>query len=310
MKHLECALTSQNQWWKYLIIVVAGFVAANLIGAIPLMVVIGVKVAQGVGGPNPDNPMDLSSYGIDPNLGLALMMIPFVIGLLTIVLLFKPLHGRTVWQVINGTNRARWGRFFFAFVIWGILAGLYLLVDYMVNPGNYVMRLNPSSLIPLVIISLILIPIQTSYEEVLFRGYLTQGFASWTHSRWIAIIIPGILFGLMHSMNPEVKEFGFWTAMPQYVIYGFVFGLITVLDDGIELAMGAHAVNNIFNSIFITYKASALQTPAVFEQQVVNPNKETIVLLAISILFTLALAYKYKWSFAVLNRKVVSTEVV
>ena len=35
--------------------------------------------------------------------------------------------------------------------------------------------------------------------------------------------------------------------MPQYIFMGFIFGLISVFDDGIECAMGAHTANNIFN---------------------------------------------------------------
>lgn len=306
MNHLERALDNQNQWWKYLVVVLAGFFAANFIGAIPLIIVISIKMFQSGNPivPNPDNLMDLSVYGIDPNFGLVLMILPFIVGLITVVLLFKPFHNRTIKQIINGTDRVRWNRFFFAIMVWGLLMGLYLIIDHFVNPTNYTLNFSLTSFIPLVIISVVLIPFQTTFEEVVFRGYLTQGFAAWTKSRWVAIIIPAILFGLMHSFNPEIKEFGFWMAIPQYVIYGLVFGLITILDDGIEIAMGVHAINNIFSSIFITYKASVLQTPALFVQQNINPVKETWVLLLISFVLIVILSFKYKWNFSTLNRKV------
>jgi len=308
MKHLELALDNQNQWWKYLIIIAAGFIGANLIGAIPLIVVITVKVLQSGNTivPNPDNSMDLSVYGIDPNIGLILIMIPFLVALITIALLFKPFHKRTFMQIVNGTNTMRWNRFFFAIMTWGLIMGLYLIIDYMMNPTSYTLIFNPASFIPLVIISVVLIPFQTTFEEVLFRGYLAQGIGAWTRNRWFVILIPALFFGLMHSFNPEIKEFGFWTAIPQYIIYGLVFGLITVLDDGIEIAMGVHAINNIFSSIFVTYKASALQTPALFEQQQVNPTKETFVLLISSLIFITILSFKYKWDYSIINRKIVA----
>jgi membrane protease YdiL (CAAX protease family) len=306
MNHLERALDKQNQWWKYLVIVLAGFVAANLVGAIPLVVIIAVKMAQSgyTIVPNHDNPMDLSVYGIDPNLGLVLILLPFLVGLITIVLLFKPLHKRSFKQIINGTDTVRWNRFFFGVICWGIISAIYLFGDFFLNPNNYVLNFSVSAFIPLVIISVLLIPIQTTFEEVLFRGYLTQGVAAWTKSRWAAILLPATLFGLMHSFNPEIKEFGFWLAIPQYIIYGLVFGLITILDDGIELALGVHAINNVFTSIFVTYKASALQTPALFVQQKVDPVKETIALIIISLIFITILSYKYKWDFRIIDRKV------
>lgn len=306
MKHLERALDKQNQWWKYLVIFISGFVTANLIGALPLLIVIVIKIVKsgGVGMPNPDNLMDLSVYGIHPNIGLVLLIVPFVVGLITVALLFKPLHKRTWKEVINGTNSIRWERFFFAMIIWGCMMGIYLLFDYYTHPDNFIIQLNLTSFIPLIIISLLLIPFQSTFEELLFRGYLAQGVAAWTRSRWLAIIIPALLFTFMHSLNPEVKEYGFWLTMPQYMIFGLIFGLTTILDDGIEIAMGAHAANNIFISIFISNEASALQTTALFEQLRIDQVRETWMLLLVSLVFITILTLKYKWKFSVLNRKV------
>ena len=105
-----------------------------------------------------------------------------------------------------------------------------------------------------------MIPIQAASEEFFFRGYLAQGVASWTHSRWWTLVVPSVLFGLMHTANPEVTEYGFWVMMPQYILLGAMFGLAALLDDGIEVAMGAHAVNNLLGAVLTTYKGAALQT--------------------------------------------------
>ena len=94
-----------------------------------------------------------------------------------------------------------------------------------------------------------------------------------------------VLFGLMHSLNPEVKEFGFLTMMPQYILFGLIFGIITIMDDGIEAAMGAHAANNIFLCIMVTNKASALQTPALYEQINIYPWTEFAGLFFTGIVF-------------------------
>ncbi len=306
MKHLERALDGQNQFWKYLLNFAAGFAASNIIGAIPLGSVIAYKIATSGGTitPNPHNAMDLSVYGISQNLGFILLMIPFVLAFITTIYLFKPLHKRLLAEVINGTKQIRWKRYFTALGIWFIIGLLYLTVDYALNSTNYKLQFDATKLIPLVLLSLLFIPIQTAYEELLFRGYFTQGIAAWSKNRWVAIIIPALLFGLMHSFNPEVKEYGFWATMPQYVIFGLLFGLMTILDDGIELAMGAHAANNIFSCLFVTNAASALQTPAVFNQLNINPTKETLVLSIMGILSIIIFSRVYKWNFAVLNKKI------
>ena len=70
--------------------------------------------------------------------------------------------------------------------------------------------------------------------------------------------------------------------MPDYFIIGLTLGLMSLLDDGIETAMGVHAANNIFDSLFITSKNSALQTPALLTSLNDAPAPlETFILSAI-----------------------------
>jgi hypothetical protein len=99
----------------------------------------------------------------------------------------------------------------------------------------------------------------------------------------------------MHGINPEVKEYGFFIMMPQYIFFGLVFAVLTMMDDGIELAIGAHAANNAFLSVFITNKDSALQTPSIYEQLEYDPIMEFGGLVAMSLLFIAILAIVYKW---------------
>jgi membrane protease YdiL (CAAX protease family) len=232
------------------------------------------------------------------------VVIPFIVALITVILLLKPLHRRNVKEVINGTNAVRWSHFVFSFIVWALLLGVLLVVDYTMNPSNFTMQFDMNRFVILVLVALMLIPFQTTYEEVLFRGYLAHGIAAWTRNRWLVILLPSLIFGFMHFFNPEVKEYGVWLTIPQYVLFGVIFGIITVLDDGIETAMGAHAANNIFMSIFVTSKASVLQTSALFEQQRVDPLKDLIVLAVCGIIFIAILSFRYKWKFSVISQKV------
>ncbi len=311
MKHLERALDGQNQFWKYLVNFLAAFIGGNLVGYIPLFIVIIVKTIEAGGAitPNPDNYADLTVFGISANLSLFLMMLPLVAGLFTCIALLRPLHNRSFAEVANGTKQIRWQRVFTGFGIWFLLYTLYLGISYAFNPDNFVFQFKISTFIPLLLISIFIIPLQTTFEELMFRGYLGQGIGAWTRNRWLVMIIPALLFGLMHSANPEVKEYGFWVTMPQYILFGLVFGLTTVLDDGIEISMGVHAANNIFAALFITNKSSVLQTPAVFNQQTVDAKMETLALLFMSVVLIVALTIIYKWDFNVLNKKVEKTQI-
>ncbi|MDZ7738867.1 MAG: hypothetical protein U5K32_07360 [Bacteroidales bacterium] len=76
-----------------------------------------------------------------------------------------------------------------------------------------------------------------------------------------------------------------------------MFGIMTVFDDGIELAMGAHTANNVFLSIFLTQESSALQTAALFEQQKVYPWADFLSLTLISLVFLALMGMLNSWCF-------------
>jgi membrane protease YdiL (CAAX protease family) len=228
----------------------------------------------------------------------------FLIGL---IWLFH--NGRTYKETINGTKKIRWGRVWVGVWSWGAIMAITSFVDVLINPENFVFQFDAARFIPLVFIALLLIPLQTTLEELTFRGYFAQGLAGLTRSRWVAFLVPSIVFGLLHQGNPEVAEYGFWEVMPKYIIGGLVYGLISTLDDGIELAIGAHAIHNIFLCLFFTFPASALPTYALFEIQEVNMGVKSILTsLTFSTIFVAFLSWKYKWDFSILNKRVEKTE--
>ena len=307
MDHLESSFTGKNSPWRYIVMFAAVLIASNTIGAIPLLIAYIGKAASdpAVVSEIADNPNDLGVLGLDPNLGFFMMLFPFLIGLAAFILLVKPLNNRTFKVTINGTGMFRWNRFFISGSVWLILSALYLFIYIKVDPSNFTLQNTSGTLLLLIIISLIFIPFQAAFEEVLFRGYLMQGFTALVKNRWFPLLMTSVLFGLMHAFNPEVEAFGFFTMMPQYILLGLMFGIITILDDGIEASMGAHAANNIFLCIMVTNKSSALQTPAVYEQINIYPWTELAALLVVSIIFVILLKLIFKWgSYSLLLSKV------
>lgn len=298
MTHLESAFSGKNSFWRYIIMFVAVLIVSNTIGAIPLLIAIAGKAVSdpSVIAELGANPSDFSLLGLDPNLTFLIMLFPFVAGLATFFLLIRPLNRRSAMATINGNKRMRWDRFFISGFVWVILSAIYLLVYLKADPSNFSLNMpDIRTLLILVLISLIFIPFQAGFEEVLFRGYLMQGFAVLFRNRLMPLVLTSVFFGLMHAFNPEVKEFGFFTMIPQYILFGLIFGVITILDDGIEAAMGAHTANNIFLCIMVTHKSSALQTSAIYEQQNIYPWGEFAALLVIGVLLLVILRIIFRW---------------
>jgi|APIni6443716594_1056825.scaffolds.fasta_scaffold17842_2 hypothetical protein len=297
MNHLESSFTGKNSPWRYIVMFAVILIATNTVGAIPLLI---GYISKAASDPSivtdiAKNPNDLGVLGLDPNMGLFMMLFPFLIGLFTFMILVKPLNYRTFKVTVNGNGMFRWNRFFISALVWTILSAVYFFIYLKMDPSNFSLKNSSGTLIPLILISLVFIPFQAAFEEVLFRGYLMQGFAVILRNRWFPLLMTSVLFGLMHAFNPEVEEFGFFTMMPQYILFGLIFGIVTILDDGIEAAIGAHAANNAFLCIMVTHNSSALQTPAVYEQQNVYPLTEFAALLVTGMVFLVIMKMIFRW---------------
>nr|WP_319268011.1 CPBP family intramembrane glutamic endopeptidase [uncultured Draconibacterium sp.] len=305
MIHLARAFDGQNEWWKYVVVVLVAVFVGQIVGAVPLIVVMGISIAMNGGQvATPENPMDLSAYGINPSLGLALMVIPFIVMLVLSIVMIKSFHQRSLKDVINGGRPFRKNRFWLGVAVWGAIMLILFSVQFIISPEELEFRFDPVSFIPLVFVAVLLIPIQSGTEEFIFRGYLAQGVAGWTKRVWLAILIPSVLFALMHGLNPEVKEHGFWMMMPSYFVFGLAFGITAVLDDGIELAIGIHAVNNTLGALLVSSKESAIQVPALFFQQETNPVKESLFLVLSSVVLLVILKQILNWDFSIIWKKI------
>jgi membrane protease YdiL (CAAX protease family) len=312
MHYLENVLDKDNSFWKYIVVIIVTLITTWFTGGLFAMIVIVAYLLSKGGDFSPEmfaNVKSLYDMGLPENLVLVLMLFPFAVGMLVSWALIRRMHKRTFSETVNGREKIRWNHVFSGFLFWFALMLVYLAISYIVTPNNFVLQFDSNKFITLLIIVLLFIPFQTTYEEYIFRGYLAQGVAAWTKNRWLVICIPGLLFGLMHYANTEVAEHGFWVAMPQYIISGLLFGLIAVLDDGIELPIGIHAANNLFACLFVTNKTLTLQTPAIFEQITIYPLADNIGVLITATLTVLFFYKRYKWNFNILNKKIKNKEV-
>ena len=66
----------------------------------------------------------------------------------------------------------------FGFLFWLVLSLILEGVSYMIWPEDYTFTWQGSSFIILLVISVFLLPIQTSFEELFFRIYEQQGAKS------------------------------------------------------------------------------------------------------------------------------------
>jgi uncharacterized protein len=149
-------------------------------------------------------------------------------------------------------------------------------------------------------LSLILFPFQIGFEEYLFRGYLMQQIGVLAKNRWFPLLLTSVTFGLLHSANPEVAEIGFGI-MIFYIGTGLFLGIITLMDESLELALGFHLGNNLMSALLISSDFSALKTDAVFKLTKMENSSNMLfdVVFPVVVVYPILLflfSKKYKWT--------------
>jgi membrane protease YdiL (CAAX protease family) len=263
---------------------------AAMVGQIPL------SIAVLFSGKMPQNNADLYSL-FDSNVFLFFALLTFVFAFIGLYLVVEKLHLQKFISIITSRERLDWSRILVSFGVWLVISVILFFSSYFYDSSNIVLQFNLIPFAILSIITLILMPIQTTAEELIFRGYLMQGFYNLSLNKWFPLLMTSLIFGTMHIMNPEVEKIGY-LILVYYIGTGLFLGIITLMDEGTELAIGFHAANNIIASLLITTDYTVFQTHSIFKD-ISEPSINFEVFFPVLVLFPILLFYfskKYKWN--------------
>ncbi len=101
---------------------------------------------------------------------------------------------------------------------------------------------------------------QTFTEELIFRGWLTQGLLLWTRRPAVAAVIAGLLFGLLHIPNGLPQAAG-------ATLFGVAMSLVAIRTGGIAFTWGLHLVNNLLGAVVVVSSGDVFAgAPGLFTQ--------------------------------------------
>lgn len=289
------AFLPNNHFWKYIVGSIL-IIIASTIGQIPLLVAVVYKLAStGKSFYNIDESQIMTV--LDNNVTLFLMLLSFATVFFAIPLIVKGLHNQKFKDLLTSRNKVDWKRIFFAFSVWAIFQIIVTIIGYYVAPQDFVWNFKLEPFLILLLIAVFMIPLQTSAEELVFRGYLMQGFGLLVKNKWMPLLTTSIIFGCLHFFNPEVAKMGN-IIMIYYIGTGLFLGILTLMDEGTELALGFHAANNLITALLVTSEWSALKTHSILKD-VSDPSAGFEIVLPVFIVFPLLLlvfAKKYGWT--------------
>jgi len=279
-----------NSVARYFIAIVVMLVFWQIIGA----VFYAIPVTYVLMDNNPTTSIDPSTgmtTGLDPLVNyifLNIMMVFFFIGIFVSI---KFIHKRNFKTLITPENKFSPKKFFIGFGVYGFLVILGCIADYLAAPETYSISFEPSRFFIALPIILILTPIQTTAEELFFRGYVLQGFGSKIKNTVILSVISGVIFMLPHLMNPEVGKslsmgaLETFSGVIYYFLVGFIFSIITIKTNSLEVAIGSHMVNNLIGALLVGFSDSVLQTNTIFFTTRFEPVFNLVLIIVTAIVF-------------------------
>ncbi|MBA4276447.1 CPBP family intramembrane glutamic endopeptidase [Flavobacterium sp.] len=283
------AYKGDNTWWRVVIttLLTAGIFVANFIAYFLMSKEEMDEVYK-------------SMSEIPNNLSLFINLSPFILLLGMLFLLVRVLHKRSILSLTTSRNEVDYKKILFSFGLIVLMTIAAFAISYSMDSSSILWNFNPMKFAVLFLISILLFPFQIGFEEYLFRGYLMQQIGIIAQNRWFPLLITSVMFGLFHSANPEVANMGYGV-MVFYIGTGFFLGIITLMDESLELALGFHLGNNLMAALLITSDFSALHTDAVFRYSgVENPvdmlNEMIVSIVIVYPIILFIFAKKYNWN--------------
>ncbi len=235
---LDNAIEGKNNWWRYLITIILTWGTPVVILTIVFFILSNF------------NPIKLVSLLSQPISLIVLVGISDILSLIFLYIGVRYIHERKFISLINTDSKFSWRRILKGGGIWFGILTLGLIITLLLNPSNLNVTFNSQPFITLLIISLIVFPIQASFEELFFRGYLMQGIGLTSKYPIVPLITTSIIFALLHFPNGG-NALTSVDIVIQALIIGLTLGIITLGENRLETAMGVHIANNIFVALIV-----------------------------------------------------------
>ena len=265
------------KWYKSILVVVLTLIISTILQFVMLVLLSGstgtdllnilVGLNVGYNGLN-----TYSLRGLIMLAGTALLFPAFFIAA-------KIVKERPISSYFYSRAKWNWKLFIYPFILTVailIIPSIYLIYAHGLTFNNHFTVLT-------LILTLILTPLQTWGEEVIFRGALMQTIGSWFKIPALAIILSALIFLLVHPYN--------LIGQIDILFYGIYYGIVSWKTKGLEASMAMHAANNMFLFVLLGVDLYFFGKDTSMEIFLLNA-----IFTGIITIIVLTLNNKYNWS--------------
>ena len=165
------------------------------------------------------------------------------------------IHGEPLTALFGASRRVSRSGFLKGLIAVLITSALSEVLLYWLQPEIARGAIGLSSwllfLIPIVALTLL----QTSSEEMLFRGYLLRGLARRFDSPYIWALLPAVLFTSLHwspGSTPAINA----CVLASIAAFALLLTLLVYVTGNLGAAFGAHLGNNLTGFLLISHQES------------------------------------------------------
>lgn len=210
----------------------------------------------------------LSPDALNPSgtsLGSYLALNASLLALLAgVVVAVRLVHRRAVWSLITPTGRVDPRRLLRSVVVFTVLLAASHVIWAVSHQSDYRLTIDLSRWLLLLPLIVTVTSLQAFAEELFFRGYVLQALGLATRCQWLLVALSAVAFAIPHVFNVALG--GHWvTGSLHYLMVGAFLALVTLRDGRLELAIGAHAANNLFVALLVNAGNSGMPTQAVWQ---------------------------------------------
>ncbi|NJL41766.1 MAG: CPBP family intramembrane metalloprotease [Leptolyngbyaceae cyanobacterium SM1_4_3] len=230
---------------------------------------------------------------LDPFGKFLSIMASFLCFLAGVLIAVTLIHRRHPLTLVTAQEKISWHRVGQGFVAWSIpLCLIGVLGQYLFYPNTFSFNSDLATFALFAPLVVFFTAIQTTTEELFFRGYIVQGASIiWTNRIFLALV-SAVMFMLVHLANPEALAGGWLTVFLNYfLVPGLLWTVVSLIDGTTELAIGVHFANNIIGFLAIDAPGTAVTVPALFR---VSEFHATYVALSVLVIIPIFLAIAYK----------------
>jgi membrane protease YdiL (CAAX protease family) len=194
----------------------------------------------------------------------ATVLVSFIPLFVATLLAYRIFLKRNVKQLFTSREKYSWGRTWIGFASFAVISLVFGIGDLIINQDAYTWSWDAARFFPYLIVAFTLLAIQTTAEELFFRGWLQQWLDNGKKRQWSISLLGGFFFALPHMANPEVAGNDLYLPIISYGAVGFMLAWVTFRDKTLELAIGAHFANNLLAALLVSSADSALPSASLF----------------------------------------------